>query len=264
MHHEPPPLPPSGDAPPILKSAGEMPKGPWGFWATLGWTLVIMFGYLMAEGLIFAIAGGISVGFGQKPDMHKLQTNGFFLSLALLAAAPVAIALSLFLAWLRKGPPLRDYLALRLPTFKQTILCAIILSVFVAAFDTLSTALGKPVITQWMLDIYSQAKSLPLLWLAIIVAAPLSEEFIFRGFLLTGVQHSPAGATVAVILSSALWAAIHAQYDLYGIAMIFVVGLLFGYVRIKSGSLLLCILLHSLMNLIATLQVHWHLLKHGQ
>jgi uncharacterized protein len=263
----PPPIPPAGGTPPIVGGPGEIPppaKGPWGFWATIGWTIVILLTYFIVEALVYRIGTGVSTGFGTKPDMQKLQSDSRLLSLGLIGAAPAAIGLSMFFAHIRKGPTLLAYLAIRLPTWQQTILWAVVLSIFLAAFDTLSHFLGKPVVTQWMVDLYSHAQSLPLLWLAIVVAAPLSEEFIFRGFLLTGIQRSRAGAVVAIILSAVLWASIHAQYDLYGIAMVFFVGLLLGYARIRSGSLLLCIFLHSLMNLIATLQVHWHLVRLGR
>jgi uncharacterized protein len=58
-----------------------------------------------------------------------------------------------------------------------------------------------------------------------------------------------------VIITSLLWAAIHLQYDLYGIATIFVGGIFLGWVRLKTDSIWLCIILHGMMNLIATLEV---------
>ena len=45
------------------------------------------------------------------------------------------------------------------------------------------------------------------------------------------------------------------QYDLYGVATIFVSGLLLGYARLKTGSLYPTLFLHGLMNLIATVEV---------
>ena len=53
---------------------------------------------------------------------------------------------------------------------------------------------------------------------------------------------------------SALWAVIHTQYDWYGIFQIFLIGLLLGWVRWRSGSTLLTIVLHALINAWATLQ----------
>jgi membrane protease YdiL (CAAX protease family) len=56
-------------------------------------------------------------------------------------------------------------------------------------------------------------------------------------------------------LSALSWASIHLQYDWYGIATIFAAGLFLGCVRLKSGSILVTIWLHSLMNLIATVEI---------
>ena len=53
---------------------------------------------------------------------------------------------------------------------------------------------------------------------------------------------------------SAAWAVIHVQYDWFGILQIFLTGLLFGWVRWRSGSTLLTFLLHGLMNAWATVE----------
>ena len=63
----------------------------------------------------------------------------------------------------------------------------------------------------------------------------------------------------AVIISSVMWAAIHIQYDLYGIGTILVLGFILGTARIKSGSIILTMLLHSFTNLVATAEVAIHL-----
>ena len=61
-------------------------------------------------------------------------------------------------------------------------------------------------------------------------------------------------SVVRLIISAAWWASIHIQYDWYGRATIFVFGLVLGYVRLKTGSIVATMCLHSLMNLIATLE----------
>ena len=46
-----------------------------------------------------------------------------------------------------------------------------------------------------------------------------------------------------------LFALPHVQYDLIGMAQIFVVGLFLGWVRLTWGSVLMTFLLHALFNL---------------
>jgi len=58
-----------------------------------------------------------------------------------------------------------------------------------------------------------------------------------------------------VALSALAWALIHFQYDLYGVATIFVSGLLLGCARLQTGSIYATMFMHGLMNLIATIEV---------
>jgi hypothetical protein len=56
-------------------------------------------------------------------------------------------------------------------------------------------------------------------------------------------------------MTAALWAGIHFQYDWYGVLTILLGGLLFGYARWRTGSILPGLVMHALMNLAATIQV---------
>jgi membrane protease YdiL (CAAX protease family) len=89
----------------------------------------------------------------------------------------------------------------------------------------------------------------------IVIVVPVSEESLFRGFLFEGIRHSRVGAYGAVLLTAVLWSLIHIQYDWYGVATIFISGLLLGLVRLKTESVWATSCLHGLMNLIATLEV---------
>ena len=80
------------------------------------------------------------------------------------------------------------------------------------------------------------------------------EELLFRGFLISGLRPTRLGASGAVLASALLWSAIHGQYDLYGMASIFALGVLLGAARVKTGSVLVAIVMHGLSNAIATLE----------
>ena len=97
------------------------------------------------------------------------------------------------------------------------------------------------------------ARDLLMLWLAVSVIAPVVEEITFRGFLYRGWVGPlrPGGAVVATAL---LWALLHVQYDVFDMVQIFVLGLALGYIRWRSGSTLLTILLHMLNNVIAMIE----------
>jgi membrane protease YdiL (CAAX protease family) len=125
----------------------------------------------------------------------------------------------------------------------------------VAANDALTYLLGRPIVPQFMTDVYKTAGSRILLFVAIIIAAPVGEEALFRGFLFKGIAESWAGPITAVILTSAAWTLLHLQYDLYQMSLIFVSGLFLATVRQLTGSTLLTMLLHAINNLVATLEV---------
>jgi hypothetical protein len=57
-----------------------------------------------------------------------------------------------------------------------------------------------------------------------------------------------------VLVTAGLWALMHIQYDAYGIATIFCLGVLLGFARARTGSLLVPLALHSVANLVATLE----------
>ncbi len=59
------------------------------------------------------------------------------------------------------------------------------------------------------------------------------------------------GAIVASLVTSLIFAVIHLQYGIYEISTIVVLALLFCYARVKSGSLLLPMLMHMINNGVA-------------
>ncbi len=99
---------------------------------------------------------------------------------------------------------------------------------------------------------------MPLLWIALIVAAPVFEEIFFRGFLFRGFLGSRLGSFGTIVVTSLLWTVIHIQYDLYDMASIFVIGLLLGLSRFRSRSLYVPIAMHAVNNLVAAIETGWH------
>ena len=58
----------------------------------------------------------------------------------------------------------------------------------------------------------------------------------------------------AILLSSLVWTALHLQYDWFFFGEVFSIGLLLGYLRYRSHSIWLTIILHGLNNLAAVVQ----------
>ncbi|MGA3696056.1 lysostaphin resistance A-like protein [Enterobacteriaceae bacterium TYF_5] len=89
--------------------------------------------------------------------------------------------------------------------------------------------------------------------LSVIFIAPITEEIIFRGFLLNaGMWYGNIGKWVAIIISSLLFAAMHTQYEsITTFILIFVVGVVFCQIRIGTRSLIAPIVLHGIHNTIS-------------
>jgi uncharacterized protein len=109
-----------------------------------------------------------------------------------------------------------------------------------------------------MVDVMKSAQSDGALWLLILgfsVAAPVSEEFLARGFLYYGWSETFLKVPGAICLSSLVWTALHLQYyDLFSFSEVFSLGLWLGYLRYRSQSIWLTIVLHGLNNLAAVAQ----------
>lgn len=102
-----------------------------------------------------------------------------------------------------------------------------------------------------MVDAYKTSVWPVLLGIAVVIFAPVFEEAFFRGFLFVGLEHSSIGPIGTIILTAVTWALLHIQYDIFGMVTILVLGVVFGIVRLKTGSLWSTILLHAIWNLVA-------------
>lgn len=97
------------------------------------------------------------------------------------------------------------------------------------------------------IDSVSDALLVPLT----IVAAPaIGEELLFRGLMLPGLSRR-YGDRAGLVLSAALFAVIHGAPAL--IAMVFIAGLVLGYVRQRTDSILPCVAMHGAFNAVPVL-----------
>jgi membrane protease YdiL (CAAX protease family) len=90
---------------------------------------------------------------------------------------------------------------------------------------------------------------LVMFWLVLCVTAPVAEEIIFRGFLMRGWSESKIGKVAALLLTTVIFGAIHTQYNIYGMGVVAGLGLMFGITRLRTGSTVLAIIMHSAWNL---------------
>jgi CAAX protease family protein len=236
------------DAGPPDATAPDLPR-PWGFWSTLLWGV-------LAFGLWGALVAGaiIWLNWGQIANLPDTQEDPWF-PLQLTVANAMQIAMLAGAARLA-GWPVGRYLGLVRPRARDLVAGVVAIAVLIVGLEILTHVLHRESVTPFQTDAYRVARAaglLPLLWVAFVIAAPVAEELFFRGFLFRGWAASPLGVPGTILLTSCIFSASHVQYDWFGIFQTFCISMLFGWLRWRSGSTTLTILMHMAINFIATL-----------
>jgi CAAX protease family protein len=81
-----------------------------------------------------------------------------------------------------------------------------------------------------------------------VVIAPLWEELVFRGFLLSSFAKSRLGYGGSAVLTSALWAMLHMGYSVPALLSVFIAGLILSWLVWKTGNLWIAIICHGVVN----------------
>jgi len=245
------------DHPPLVMTPA--PPRVWKFWGTALWGLFIfaaMFVGQIGAIVLLVVLRGLPI------DMASLQSIGHepqALGLSVIMGLPTTLA-AVWLAIRIKKASFVDYLALYWPSWKQLLFGAVGLVVIVLAGEVVSRSLGREATPGFMTDLLKSGRdkgAALLLLVAFSVAAPMSEEVLARGFLFRGWSASFLRVPGAILLSSLVWTVVHLQYDMYFLAEVFTIGLWFGYMRHRAGSLWLTIILHALNNMTAVVLTMW-------
>jgi uncharacterized protein len=237
------------------------PKRPriWKFWGTCLWGLFVFAAMFVGQ---LAVVGWFLLRREGPVDMASaihVVSGGLTISLSVIMGLPAVLA-ALWIAIRVSRTSFADYLALRWTSWSNLLIGVVALFVLVMGWDLLSRAAGRDAAPGFMMEVLQSAQADGALWLLVIafcVAAPITEEFFARGFLYRGWSESFLGPVGAIVLSSVVWTALHLQYDWFFFGEVFSIGLLLGYLRYRSGSTWLTVIVHGLNNLAATLQTIW-------
>jgi uncharacterized protein len=156
-----------------------------------------------------------------------------------------------------RGSGFADYLALVWPSGRELAHGLAMMGALLLVWLAIAYLTGQQA-PAFAINAYISAQAngwLPAYLIAMCIAAPVTEEFLVRGFLFRGWSQSFLRPIGAVVLSSAVWAAAHTQYNLFYVSEIFTTGLLLGYLRYRYGSTWLTVIIHSAINLVATIEV---------
>lgn len=230
-----------------------LPRDRWGPWATVAWGAGAALVLVVSQTLgAIAFVALHRMMFPDIPlDAASLGSNGPLLTTAFLISTPLVVAYFALAVQLARVP-FGEYMALYWPRWGD-ILIGIGALVGVLVVAGVGATLTGQVTPEFMTETFRTARDagvLPLFFFSFAVLAPVQEELFFRGFLYRGLSPS-IGPWTTIVLTSAVWSIVHLQYEWFFVGEIFMLGLVFGWLRLKSGSTILTMLLHGGMNTLA-------------
>lgn len=221
-------------------------------------TIGVVFAFFVSQLVGVYVAGKLVLPATQNTSISDVfyfgSNDGTVVSLSIMIGCALLLAMSVFIIRL-SGGSLRQYLAIKSFSAATAVGMIGLLLIFMIVSQALTYMLDMAPLN-FVDPLYQSVSSVWLLVFAMVVVAPIYEEVIFRGILWSAIAEQldtvshPAhrGAIVASIVTSLIFAIIHVQYGIYEISTIIVLALIFCYARIKSGSLLLPIVLHIVNN----------------
>lgn len=250
-------------APPAPQRVSPPPPG----WLFAVLTTAVLAVVLFVADIVVTVGGlvylGYQEGLAHGPDAalarflemhtadlaHKMLSNGNVIACMSVAGLAVGWAT----AWLfsaLKRQRLRDLLGIADPggsalvvwTFISMVM-AWLTGVFVGAMDEDN---------QWWVD---AGRSAHPAWMVagMVIAAPMLEEGVFRGWLFGPLSRSHLGTTATVLVTAAAWTALHSQYGFPMQAALFVDGVMLGVARARTGSMVTPLVMHVAWNLFSSL-----------
>jgi uncharacterized protein len=180
---------------------------------------------------------------------------------ALLGVLPAALLTGL-VAWqaakLRGGNP-RDVLNLHWPQLGTLGWIVVIVGFFLCVFVLFAIVLGllkivgieqSPggLVEEAMAGLAKDPSLYLLVLPSVILGAPLVEELIFRGQIFTALSQTRLGFIGTTLLTSVAWALMHYSGNWILVGLIFIMGLVLGWLLYRFGSLWVTLACHAIWN----------------
>jgi membrane protease YdiL (CAAX protease family) len=224
--------------------------------------------FLLHQLLQVVLSLGVLYGvFGGDPSGTRLMTKA-----VLIVIFPASLAVAAAAWWLagRRGGNPREVLSLQAPKltargwlmlvagFMLVMYAVIILLVLALGIDLAQYTPGPDgqspetgsagLVKEAVFDIANEPLLFLLVLPSIAIGAPLAEELIFRGQLFAALSQTRLGVAGTALITSALWAMLHYSEPWLSIGLIFVMGLAFGWMMYRFGSLWVPIICHAVWN----------------
>jgi uncharacterized protein len=249
-------------------------------WSLFSFLLIMTGGYILFN-VLSPILVSVSLGISLMQLAAILQNPGGYDNAWQILMLVQVIAFSgsflitplLYMRWMEKRPP--SVLNPNRHVAAAPLLAVALLVVFFVPFNDLiiqwNNALSLPEPLRWIelwmknmeeklqemtqvLTNFSSPGRLLIGFLVIAVLPAIGEELTFRGLLQNKLQRLTGNAHVAIWMAAVIFSSIHFQF--YGFFPRMLLGALFGYLYVWSGSLWLPILAHFVNNAFTLLMVY--------
>ncbi len=209
------------------------------------WGMVILFALFLVGNLLGSLLSGLFVSL-MGPSEH-------IMSYSMLISYPVAFIPAMLYASAvsRRNEYIETGYALDSNNFGQrggAVMAAVVsVATLAASFVIEPAAALLPEMPEYLKKALELMTKGPILisLISVSVMAPLFEEWLCRGLVLRGLLKN-MNPTAAIVVSAAFFAVLH--MNPWQAVAAFALGLLFGYVYYRTGSLKLTMLMHCVNN----------------
>lgn len=106
-----------------------------------------------------------------------------------------------------------------------------------------------------MFDIANEPWLFYLVLPSVALGAPIAEELIFRGQLFSALSLTRLGLSGTTVVTAAAWSLLHLSEPWLSIGMIFIMGLVFGWMMYRFGSIWVTMACHAAWNTMYALAI---------
>lgn len=169
--------------------------------------------------------------------------------------APIAVLLVAIVIWRVRQLSWRDDVAVVGPRRSDVLPWLAWLGAWAAwmwLVELVGPKLGMPAPEQWPAD--RSTASFGVLFLGMVLLAPVGEELIFRGILYGRLSTTGLGKAGAVLVCAVVFGLLHVRYGMLLVAFIVLDGIWYGVARVTTGSVIVPMVMHVMGNALAWYQ----------
>ena len=168
----------------MIKNKNSLPDcSKWKLW----WVEIVAVVYFFITLFISLEIAKIIVSDEWLQAIHKEQIDGVFLSIRnIINVVLFYFLLPILLINPKNIQKIKQYIGLKAVSIKTVCLWLAGFFLLIMLTNAISYFMEKPIVPEYVVQMFQTIKSTPWLIIGIVIAPPIYEELIFRGFLYSG------------------------------------------------------------------------------